>query len=64
MQQLALLWYSLNPLFCEGPGCELEPLAGKLSFLFSLLIPQFGLLSQIGLAPSDCPQGIQAQSSP
>ena len=21
--QLALLWYSLNPLFCEGPGCAL-----------------------------------------
>ena len=60
--QLALLWYSLNPLFCEPARLclRLELFMGKfslaltlsLSFLFSLFlslslaIPQFGLLSQ------------------
>ena len=41
------MWYSLNPLFCEWPGCELEPFAGKFSFFFSLSIPDFLLLSHI-----------------
>ena len=49
---LALLWYSLNPLFCERaqqcPRLELVP--GKFSlslilFSLSLAIPHFGLLS-------------------
>ena len=46
--QLALLWYSCNLLFCERPGCELEPFVGKFSLsFFSLVIPQFGLLSHV-----------------
>ena len=51
--QLALLWYSLNPLFCEPVRLcvSLEPFVGKfsVSFLFfsSLVIPQFGLLSHV-----------------
>ena len=57
--QLALLWCLLNPLFCEQAKLclRLELFAGKFSLFFSLslVIPQFGLL-----APSVCPQGIQA----
>ena len=50
--QLALLWYSLNPLFCDhgrGHHEALEPFAGK-SFCFfflSLVFWGFGLLSHI-----------------
>ena len=53
---LALLWYSLNPLFCEQARLclRLELLVGKffffslsLSFFLSLAILQFGLLSQV-----------------
>ena len=42
--QLALLWYSLNLVFCE-----LESFIETFSFLFfsSLVIPQFGLLSHV-----------------
>ena len=49
--QLAVLWYSLSPLFCEWDQqyLRLELFAGKfsLSFFFpsSLAIPRFGLLS-------------------
>ena len=41
--QLALLWYSHSPLFCEWPGSALELFAGKfsLSLFFSQAIPQF-----------------------
>jgi len=51
--QLALLWYLLNPLFCEWAWLHirLEPFTRKfsLSFFFSvsLAIPQFGFLSQV-----------------
>ena len=50
---LALIWYSLNPLFCEhtrGHRVALEPFTGKDYFLFfiSLAIPRFRLLSHIG----------------
>ena len=51
---LALLWYSLNPLFCEqAQQClRLGFFVGKFSlcifsFSLSLAIPQFGLLSQV-----------------
>ena len=48
---LALLWYSLNTLFCEWARLclRLELFAGNfsLSFFLSLAIPQFGLLSHI-----------------
>ena len=53
--RLALLWYSLNPLFCEKARLclRLEPFVGKFFFFFFFLfllflaIPQFGLLSQV-----------------
>ena len=46
--RLALLWCLLNPLLVLGPGCELEPFVGKFSLsFFSLVIPQFGLLSHV-----------------
>ena len=66
--QLALLWYSLSPLFCEQARLcfMLELFTGKLSL--SLFFPSFWLFYGLGcyltLAPSDCPQGIQAWSSP
>ena len=47
---LVLLWYSLNPLFCEWAGLRLrlELFARKFSLFFlSLAVPQFGLLSQV-----------------
>ena len=45
--QLALLWYSLSPLFCEQVSqcLRLELFMGK--FFLSLAIPLFGLLSHI-----------------
>ena len=49
--RLALLWYSLSPLFCEWARLclRLELFAGNfsLSFFLSLAIPQFGLLSHV-----------------
>ena len=53
--RLALLWYSLNPLFCEQVRVclRLELFVGKLSLSLSLFIfslsgyPTFGLLSQV-----------------
>ena len=54
---LALLWYSLNPLFCDWARLHIRAFCtftGKFSFFFfffflppSLVIPQFGLLSHI-----------------
>ena len=47
---LALLWYLLNPLFCEWARLQLEPFAEEFSlflFFLSLVIPQFGLLSHV-----------------
>ena len=71
LSQLALLWYSLNPLFCEPARLclTLELFVGKFSLSLSfsplsLAIPQFGLLSSLRLAPSDCPQVTQARSLP
>ena len=67
--QLALLWYSLNPLFCEWARLCLRAFCRKvlslslsLSLSFSLAIPQLGCY--FTLAPSDCSQGIQAWSPP
>ena len=50
---LALLWCSLNALFCERArlGIRLESFVGKFSLCF-LGVPQFGVL----LVPSDGPQ--------
>ena len=48
--QIALLWYWLNPLFCEQARLciRLEPFEGEFSSFFpSLAIPQFGLLSHV-----------------
>ena len=48
--QLALLWYSLNPLFHEQARLctRLEPFTAKFFFFsLSLAIPQFGLLSRV-----------------
>ena len=58
---LALLWYWLSPLFCEWARLCLELFAGK----FTLSLSLFFLISlgcYLTLAPSDCPQGIDAQS--
>ena len=60
--RLALLGYSLNPLFCKRASLclRLELLAGNLSLsLFSLWLSRC-LGCYLTLAPSDCPQGIQA----
>ena len=65
--RLALLWYSLNPLFCEQARLclRLELLVGKfflsLSLFFSLWL-FYSLDCYLKLAPPDCPQGIQARS--
>ena len=65
---LALLWYLLSLLFCEWAWqcLTLELFVGK--FSLSLFFPPLsGYLSRslgcyLMLAPSDCPQGVQAQS--
>ena len=70
--QLALLWYLLNLLFCEQVQLclRLELFVGKFSlslssffFLLSLWLSH-SLGCYLMLAPSDCPQGIQAKSLP
>ena len=49
--QLVLLWYSLNPLFCEWARLCLRAFRGEVLslslFSLSLTIPQFGLLSYV-----------------
>ena len=45
--RLALLWYSLNPLFCEQARFCIRAFRGKVLIFFSLVIPQFGLLSHV-----------------
>ena len=49
--QLALLWYSLSPLFCEWTQqfLRLELFVGQFSLFFSLSLwlSQFGLLSHV-----------------
>ena len=54
LSQLALLWFSLSPLFCERAWqcLRLELFMGKFSFspfffILSLAIPWFGLLSHV-----------------
>ena len=43
---LALLWYSLNPLFCEQARLQVRAFCEERSFFsFSLAIPHLGLLS-------------------
>ena len=65
--RLAFLWYSLNPLFCEWARLclRLELFMGKFSLSF---LPSLWLSHSLGyyltLAPSDYPQGIQAQFLP
>ena len=44
---LALLWYWSNPSFCEQASVHVRAFCRKVLFLFSLAIPQFGLLSHI-----------------
>ena len=44
---LALLWYSLNLLFCEWARLDIRAFHGKVLFFPSLAIPQFGLLSHV-----------------
>ena len=69
---LALLWYSLNPLFSEQTRLHLrlELCSGKLSlsiffFFFSLsLWLSYSVGCSLMLSPSYCPQGIQAGSLP
>ena len=67
--QLALLWYSLIPLFCEQARLclRLELFTGKFSLsllFFSSFWLSYSLGCYLTLAPSDCPQGIQAWSLP
>ena len=64
--KLALLCYLLSPLLCEharGHSEALEPFAGKV-FLSLFLSLWQSHISYLTLAPSDCPQGTQAQFSP
>ena len=64
---LALLWYSLSPLFCGWAlQClRLELFMGKFSLSFSLsLWLSHSLGCYLMLAPSDCPQGIQHSPYP
>ena len=69
LSQLALLFYSLSPFFCEWAWqcLRLERFVGKFSLSLSLSFSLW-LSHDLGcfltLAPSDCPQGIQAQSLP
>ena len=75
---LAVLWYSLNPLFCEQARLclKLEIFTGKFSLSLSLspslslslFPPPHSDYRSLGyylmLAPLNCPQGIQIQSLP
>ena len=67
--RLTLFWYSLSPLFCEqGQQClRLGLFVGNfsLSLFFSLSFwLSHSLACYLTLAPSECPQGIQAWSLP
>ena len=61
---LALLWYLLNPLFCERARLCLRTFHGKFSLSFFLSGYFYSLGFYLTLAPSDRPQGVQAQSPP
>ena len=63
-QLLALLWYSLSPLFCEQARLCLRAFRGKVPPLSFSPWLSHSLGCYLALAPSDCPQGIQAQSLP
>ena len=58
--QLGPLWYSLNPLFCEHTRLWVSTCRGKV--IFFPFWQSHGLGCYLTLAPSYCPQGIQAQS--
>ena len=60
---LALLWYLLNRLFCERARGADRAFREKGLFCVSLW-RSHGLGCCLTLAPSDCPQGIQAWSLP
>ena len=60
---LALLWCSPNPLLYEWARLCLRAFLGKVLFFF-LSLATHSLGCCLTLAPLDCPQGIQAQSSP
>ena len=62
--QLAVLWYSLNPLFCELARLHIRAFHGKVLSLFFSFRRSHSLCCYLTLAPSDCPQGIQAWSLP
>ena len=61
--RLALFWYLLNPLFCECARLHIRAFCGKEFFILSGDPMVWGAMS-VTLAPSDCLQGIQAQSLP
>ena len=57
---LALLWYSLSPLFCERPGSALGwsfLRESSLFFFLSLAIPQLGFPGGSGVKASVCNVG-------
>ena len=61
---LALLWYLLNPLFWEWARLCFRAFNRKFFLsLFSLWLSH-SLGCYLRLAPSDCPQGIQARYPP
>ena len=63
--RLALVRYSLNPLFCERARLRIRSFHRKvLSLFFSPLWRSHSLDCYLTLSPSDCPQGIQTRSLP
>ena len=71
LQLLALLWYSLSPLFCEWPGSALgysfwwESSVSLFIYLFFFsLWLSCSLACYLMLVSSDCPKGIQSGSLP
>ena len=62
---LALLWYSLSPLFCECARRQHQSLVWESSVCVCVCVWQSqGLGCYLMLVPSDYPQGIQAPSLP
>ena len=57
--QLALFWYSFNPLFCEWARLNIRAFAGKFSFFFSLSGDPTVWVAHFTLASSDCPQAFR-----
>ena len=56
--QLAFLWYSLDPLFCEQARLQVRAFHGKVLLFFFPLQGSHGLDCCLMLVPFDCPQGI------